>query len=225
MHYTNPPFTYLHNVLTVNNSCLLHWYITCSTIQWPLRAATSSAVSATTSWPCPSEMLWKFSCSTEKPSLWPSFSTSFSGSTPGDRMKNIAVSRPDSSYDTEKSMLRLSTYLVPSFSSTKHLRDGHYAITTLNTNNKRNDLLISSSLKHKKYNVHANTQNMDIKRRQVVYTRKNLAPFLNQKNQEGKSMLKPILLISLLMKTAKESGQHVQAMNSKHWRFLNYQFL
>lgn len=52
----------------------------------------------------------------------PCFSTSFSGSTPGDRMKNMGVAAPDSSYDTAKSSERPITYLLPSFSSTKSLK-------------------------------------------------------------------------------------------------------
>lgn len=52
----------------------------------------------------------------------PCFSTSFRGSTPGDRMKNMGVAGPDSSKDTEKSMDLPITYLLPSFSSTKSLQ-------------------------------------------------------------------------------------------------------
>lgn len=51
----------------------------------------------------------------------PCFSTSFSGSTPGDRIKNIGVAGPDSSKDVAKSRGLPTTYLLPSFSSTKSL--------------------------------------------------------------------------------------------------------
>lgn len=45
----------------------------------------------------------------------------FSGSTPGDSMKNIGVVLLDSSNDLENSMLFLSVYFDPSFSSMKAL--------------------------------------------------------------------------------------------------------
>ena len=48
---------------------------------------------------CPSDTLWKFLLSNVKPSFLPSASTSFSGSTPGDKMKKIGVPGPLSSYD------------------------------------------------------------------------------------------------------------------------------
>lgn len=51
----------------------------------------------------------------------PCFSTSFSGSTPGDRMKNNGVPGPDSSKVVAKSSDLPATYLLPSFSSTKSL--------------------------------------------------------------------------------------------------------
>lgn len=51
----------------------------------------------------------------------PCFSTSFSGSTPGDRIKNIGVAGPDSSKVVAKSRDLPTTYLLPSFSSTKSL--------------------------------------------------------------------------------------------------------
>lgn len=51
----------------------------------------------------------------------PCFSTSFSGSTPGDRIKNIGVAGPDSSKVVAKSRDLPATYLLPSFSSTKSL--------------------------------------------------------------------------------------------------------
>ncbi len=55
----------------------------------------------------------------------PCFSTSFKGSTPGERMKNMGVAGPDSSKETAKSSDLPITYLLPSFSSTKSLR-GEY---------------------------------------------------------------------------------------------------
>lgn len=51
----------------------------------------------------------------------PCFSTSFSGSTPGDKIKNIGVAGPDSSKVVAKSRDLPATYLLPSFSSTKSL--------------------------------------------------------------------------------------------------------
>lgn len=52
----------------------------------------------------------------------PCFSTSFKGSTPGERMKNMGVAGPDSSKETAKSSDLPITNLLPSFSSTKSLR-------------------------------------------------------------------------------------------------------
>lgn len=54
-------------------------------------------------------------------SYLPCFSTSFRGSTPGERIKNIGVTGPDSSNDVAKSRDLPTTYLLPSFSSTKSL--------------------------------------------------------------------------------------------------------
>lgn len=61
----------------------------------------------------------------------PCFSTSFKGSTPGERMKNMGVAGPDSSKETAKSSDLPITYLLPSFSSTKSLR-GEYGSVLLN---------------------------------------------------------------------------------------------
>lgn len=52
----------------------------------------------------------------------PCFSTSFKGSTPGERMKNMGVAGLDSSKETAKSSDLPITYLLPTFSSTKSLR-------------------------------------------------------------------------------------------------------
>lgn len=71
---------------------------------------------------CPSDTLWKFLLSIVKPSFFPRASTSFRGSTPGDRMKKIGVPGPLSSYDFANSTWRFSTYLEPIFSSTKALQ-------------------------------------------------------------------------------------------------------
>lgn len=71
---------------------------------------------------CPSDTLWKFLLSMVKPSFLPRASTSFRGSTPGDRMKKIGVPGPLSSYDFANSTWRFSTYLEPIFSSTKALQ-------------------------------------------------------------------------------------------------------
>lgn len=54
----------------------------------------------------------------------PCFSTSFKGSTPGDRMKNMGVAALDSSKETAKSSDLPITYSPPSFSSTKSLQEG-----------------------------------------------------------------------------------------------------
>lgn len=62
----------------------------------------------------------------------PCFSTSFKGSTPGERMKNMGVAGPDSSKETAKSRDLPITYLLPSFSSTKSLR-GEYDSVLCNT--------------------------------------------------------------------------------------------
>lgn len=53
----------------------------------------------------------------------PCFSTSLSGSTPGDRIKNIGVAGPDSSKEAAKSRGLPATNLLPSFSSTKSLSE------------------------------------------------------------------------------------------------------
>ena len=71
---------------------------------------------------CPRETLCKFLLSVVKPSFFPRASTSFRGSTPGDKMKNIGVPGPLSSNDFENSIERPSTYFAPSFSSTKFLK-------------------------------------------------------------------------------------------------------
>ena len=73
---------------------------------------------------CPSDMLWNFFLSAVKPSLLPSASTSFNGSTPGLSTKNTGVAGPVSWNDTSNGMLRFSTYLVPSFSSMNSLHSG-----------------------------------------------------------------------------------------------------
>lgn len=57
-----------------------------------------------------------------QPRALPCFSTSFKGSTPGERMKNMGVAGLDSSKETAKSSDLPITYLLPSFSSTKSLR-------------------------------------------------------------------------------------------------------
>ena len=97
-------------------------WLTCSTTQCPSFDARSKALSATTSCPCPNETLCKFLLSVVNPNFLPSASTSFKGSTPGESIKNIGVAGPLSSYETANSIERPSTYFVPSFSSTKFLK-------------------------------------------------------------------------------------------------------
>lgn len=67
---------------------------------------------------------WKSRTHTHTPKqrALPCFSTSFKGSTPGERMKNMGVAGPDSSKEMAKSSDLPITYLLPSFSSTKSLR-------------------------------------------------------------------------------------------------------
>ena len=57
-------------------------------------AAVAMAASATTSWPCPKETLWKFLWAPVYPNFFPKASTSFRGFTPGDKMKKIGVEGP-----------------------------------------------------------------------------------------------------------------------------------
>ena len=52
------------------------------------------ADSATTSWPCPSDTIWKFLSADVYPNCLPRVSTSLRGLTPGDKMKNIGVAEP-----------------------------------------------------------------------------------------------------------------------------------
>lgn len=70
---------------------------------------------------CPRETLWKFLLSMVKPSFLPRASTSLRGSTPGLSTKNTGVAGPVSLKETSKGMVRFSTYLAPSFSSTYNL--------------------------------------------------------------------------------------------------------
>ena len=94
---------------------------TCRMTQWPSLAARSMHCSATISWPWPRDTLWKFFTSKVKPSFLPRASTSFRGSTPGERMKKTGVAGSDSSYESANGTCPPSTYLLPSFSSMKFL--------------------------------------------------------------------------------------------------------
>lgn len=70
---------------------------------------------------CPNETLWKLPWSSVKPSLRPTASTSFRGSTPGLSTKNTGVAGPVSLYDSSNGIVLFSTYLRPSCSSTYSL--------------------------------------------------------------------------------------------------------
>lgn len=105
-----------------------------------------TSLSATSSCPCPRDTLCKVPWSIVKPSFSPgrgeyqedehqirlgrkkekengkpSFSTSLSGSTPGDRMKNTGLDGLLSSYNLSNSSLVASTYFDPMLSSAKAL--------------------------------------------------------------------------------------------------------
>lgn len=85
----------------------------------------------------------------------PCFSTSFKGSTPGERMKNMGVAGLDSSKETAKSNDLPITYLLPTFSSTKSLRGRiwlsspqHFLLSLTNKNLKSGILIFIPSLLH-----------------------------------------------------------------------------